>query len=59
MEFRKTPTKLEIVELLRQGQLLQLPPLTLAVETVHPLGNGRIDAFVRLDWGKPAVSVRC
>jgi hypothetical protein len=49
--FRKTPSAIEIVELLRQGQV-QLSPLSLSVEAAGTAtkDNG-IDAFVRLDWG--------
>jgi hypothetical protein len=51
MEFRKTPSEREIVELLRQGKV-QLPPLSFSVEEVDAATeDSRIDAFVRLDWG--------
>lgn len=47
--IRKTPSELEIVELLRQGRV-QLPPLSLSVETVGAT-DSTLDAFVRLEWG--------
>src|SRR5262252_4094706 len=51
MEFRKIPSELEILDLLRQGQV-QLPPLSLSVEaTGDTKRDSGADAFVRVDWG--------
>jgi hypothetical protein len=51
MEFRKTPSELDILDLLRQGQV-QLPPLSLSVEATEDTpSDSRADAFVRMDWG--------
>ena len=51
MVFRKTPSEIEILELLRRGQV-QLPPLAVFVEMVEvSTMAGVLDAFVRLDWG--------
>jgi hypothetical protein len=52
MEFRKTPSELELLDLLRQGQV-QLPPLSLSVEATGPTRkDSGADAFVRLEWGE-------
>jgi hypothetical protein len=50
VNFRKIPLELDMVQLLRQGQV-QLPPLSFSVESLREAQDKRIDAFVRLDWG--------
>src|SRR5258706_11347748 len=52
MEFEKTPSESDLLDLLRRGEV-GLRPLTLTVEEVSPhTGKKRSDAFVRAEWGR-------
>jgi hypothetical protein len=50
MDFRKTPSETDLLDLLRQDKI-GLSPLTLTVEEIRPhTGNKCPDAFVRAEW---------
>jgi hypothetical protein len=51
MDFRKTPSEFEIMELLRQGEV-RLPPFSISIEEMATSAEDGFDAWLRLDWGR-------